>query len=138
MFSSHPSEPMVNERGLSDTGPCNNCKDVDILVCPCTIQKSDILLSTENIASCNGQSGYGNLIRCKSCWRLASSDTRSARGRLLQALTSYSTPCVNSSYYRRYRFQQFSRSLEALRRVLLKEHLQQDNDRLWNSFEQVE
>src|SRR6266478_5617784 len=82
MVSSHPSEPMVDERGLSDTGPRNNCNDVDILVCPCTIQKSDILLSTKNIASCNGQSGYGNLLRRGSCW-LASSDTRSGRGRLL-------------------------------------------------------
>src|SRR3984893_16494408 len=83
MFSSHPSEPMVNERGLSDPSPGNDCNDVDILVCPCTIQKSDILLSTKNIASCNGQSGYGNLLRCKSCWPIASSDTRSGRGRLL-------------------------------------------------------
>src|SRR5260370_23380331 len=54
MFSSHPSEPMVDDRGLPDTGPCNNCNDVDILVCPCTIQKSDVLLSTKNITSCNG------------------------------------------------------------------------------------
>jgi len=83
MVSSHPSEPMVNQRGLSDPSPCNNCNDVDILVCPCTIQKSDILLSTKNITSCNGQSGYGNLLRCKSCWRLASSDTRSGRERLV-------------------------------------------------------
>src|SRR5712664_168265 len=83
MLSSHPSEPMVNERGLPDPSPGNDCNDVDILVCPCTIQKSDILLSTKNIASCNGQSGYGNLFRCKSCWRLASSDTRSGRERLV-------------------------------------------------------
>src|ERR1700746_2813811 len=54
MFSSHPSEPMVDDRRLPDTGPCNNCNDVDILVCPCTIQKSDIILSTKNITSCNG------------------------------------------------------------------------------------
>src|ERR1700726_292804 len=54
MFSSHPSEPMVNERRLSDPSPGNDCNDVDILVCPCAIQKSDILLSTKNIASGNG------------------------------------------------------------------------------------
>src|SRR5208282_4309781 len=54
MISSHPSEPMVNERGLPDSGPGNDCNDVDILVCPCTIQESDILLPTKNIASCNG------------------------------------------------------------------------------------
>src|SRR5260370_32623977 len=54
MFSSHPSEPMVNERGLPDTGPCNDRNDVDILVCPCTIQESDILFSAKNIASGNG------------------------------------------------------------------------------------
>src|SRR5580693_2011783 len=54
MVSSHPSKPMVNERGLSDPSPSNNCNDVDILVCPCTVQKSDILLPTKDIASCDG------------------------------------------------------------------------------------
>src|SRR5258705_2483748 len=57
MLSSHPSEPMVNESGLPDTGPCNDRNDIYILVCPCIIQESDILLSTKNIASCHGQSG---------------------------------------------------------------------------------
>jgi hypothetical protein len=57
MVSSHPSEPMVNERRLSDPSPSNDCNYVDILVCPCTIQKSGILLSTKNIFSRNGQSG---------------------------------------------------------------------------------
>src|SRR6266478_5849092 len=54
MVSSHPSEPMVNERGLSDPSPGNNCNDVDILVCPCAIQKSEILRSTKDITSGNG------------------------------------------------------------------------------------
>ena len=57
MFSSHPSEPMVDERGLPDTSPGNDCNDIYMLVCPCIIQESDILLSTKNIASGNGQSG---------------------------------------------------------------------------------
>ena len=35
MFSSHPSEPMVDQRRLSDSGPGNNCNDIDLLVCPC-------------------------------------------------------------------------------------------------------
>src|SRR5271166_3911073 len=83
MVSSHASEPMVNERRLSDPSPRDDCHDVYILVCPCSIQKSDILLPTKNIASGNGQSGYGNLLRCKSCWRLASNDARSGSGRLL-------------------------------------------------------
>jgi hypothetical protein len=60
--SSHPSEPIVNERGLPDAGPGNDCNDIDLPVCPRTIQESDILLSTKNIGSCNGQSGYGNLL----------------------------------------------------------------------------
>src|SRR4029077_7922230 len=81
--SSQPSEPMVNERGLSDTGPGNDCNDVDIPVFPCTIQKRHILFSTKTITSGNRQTGYGNLLRCKSFSRLASSDTRSERGRLL-------------------------------------------------------
>src|ERR1700677_844490 len=54
LFSSHPSEPIVDERGLTDTGPCNNCNDINVLACPCLVQKSDIFLSTKNIASCNG------------------------------------------------------------------------------------
>src|ERR1700737_3377396 len=57
MVSSHPSEPMVNESGLPDTGPCNDRNDIYILVCPCIIQESDVLLSTKDIASGNGQSG---------------------------------------------------------------------------------
>src|ERR1700758_3763515 len=83
MFSSHPSEPMVDERGLTDTGPSNNRKDIYGPLCPWVIQESDVLFSAKNIASGNGQSGYGNLVRYKSCWRLASSDTRSGRGHLL-------------------------------------------------------
>src|SRR5580704_5022451 len=72
MVSSHPSEPMVNQRRLSDPSPCNNCNYVDILVCPCTIQKSGILLSTKNIFSGNGQSGYGNFLRRRFCQPLSS------------------------------------------------------------------
>src|SRR5271157_960883 len=85
MVSSHPSEPMVNERGLSDPSPGNDYNDIYLLVCPGIIQESDILLSTKNITSRNGQSGYGNLLRCKFCWRLASSDRRGGRVRLQQA-----------------------------------------------------
>ena len=49
---------MVNERGLTDPSPGNDCNDVDILVCPRTIQKSEVLLSTKNVSS-----GKGNLAR---------------------------------------------------------------------------
>src|SRR5271166_4051871 len=135
MFSSHPSEPMANECGLSDTSPGNDCNDVDNLVRPCTIQKSDILLSTKNFASCNRQSGYGNLLRCKSCWRLASYDTRIGRGVLLEAPTSDTTPCVDSACYHRYRLQKFGRVLEPARRVFLQQDLQENNDRLRDMFE---
>src|SRR5262249_15882961 len=106
-------------------------------VCPCIIQESDILLSTKNIASGNRQFGYGNLFRCKSCWRLASSDTRSARGRLLQALMSDSTPSVDSIRYRRHRLQQFVGSLETQCRIFLKEFLKENYDRLRNIFESL-
>ena len=51
-------EPMVDKRGLPDTGPGNYSDDIYILVGPRIIQESDILLSTKNIASCNRQSGY--------------------------------------------------------------------------------
>jgi hypothetical protein len=69
--------------------------------------------------------------------RLASSDTRSARGRFLQALTSDSTPCVNSSGYRRYLLQEFVRCLKALCRIFLKEFLKENDDRLWDIFESL-
>ena len=137
MVSSHPSEPMVNERGLSDPSPGNDCNDVDILVCPCPIQKSDILFSTKNITSGDRQFGYGNLVRSKSCWRLAGSDTRSGRGRLQDALASDSTPCVDCACYRRHRLQQLVRNLETLCRILLKEFLKENYDRLWNIFESL-
>src|SRR5271165_2269896 len=72
MVSSHPSEPMIDERGLSDPSPSNDCNDVDILLCPCTIEESDILLSAKNIPSGNGQSGYGNFLRRRFCEPLSS------------------------------------------------------------------
>src|SRR5271167_2143977 len=54
MFNSHLPEPMVDERGFPDTGPGKNRNDIYVLICPCVIQESDILLPAKNIASCNG------------------------------------------------------------------------------------
>ena len=51
MFSNHPSEPMIDERRLPEPSPGNDCNDVDVLVCPCTIEESDVLISTKDIAS---------------------------------------------------------------------------------------
>src|SRR6266446_6020497 len=48
MFSSHLSEPMVDERRLPDTSPGNDRNDIYALVCPCMIQENDILLSAKN------------------------------------------------------------------------------------------
>src|SRR6516165_10149637 len=62
VFSSHSSEPMVDECRLSDTSPGNDCNDVYLLVRPCSLQKSDVLISAENITSGNRQPGYGNLL----------------------------------------------------------------------------
>jgi hypothetical protein len=56
MISSHPREPIVDKRGLSDPSPGSDGNDVYMLICPGVIQKSDVLLSTENIASGDGQS----------------------------------------------------------------------------------
>src|SRR5215471_20480135 len=64
ILGSHPAEPSVNECGLPHTSRGNDRNNVDILVYPCTIQKSDILLSPEKIASCNGQSRYRNFLGC--------------------------------------------------------------------------
>src|SRR5262249_16634922 len=62
VFTSHSSEPMVDQRRFSDSGPGNNCNNIDLLVCPCIVQETDVLFTTKNIASCDGQSGYGNLL----------------------------------------------------------------------------
>src|SRR5271166_6725585 len=123
MVSSHALEPMVNKRRLPDTSPGNDCDNIYLLVCPCIIQERDILFSAKNITSCNGESSYGNILWCKSCWRLAGSDTRSGRERLQEALTSDSTPCVDSACYRRYRLQKFGRVLKAPPGVFLEEHV---------------
>ena len=106
-----------------------------MLVRPCVIKKSDILLSAKDVTSSNGQSGYGNLLWSESCRRLASSDARSGRGRLLQTLTSDFTTCADSACYRRYRLQQLVWSLESLYRIFLKEFLKENEDRLWNILE---
>src|SRR5690348_11824089 len=55
MFSSHPSEPMVNERGLTDPSPGSDGNDIYVLVCPGTVQENDVLLSAKNIPSGHGQ-----------------------------------------------------------------------------------
>src|SRR5215469_4285185 len=78
VFSSHSAKPMVYKHRFPDTGPGNDCNDVGLLVCPCIVQKGDVLLSTKNIAAGNGQSGYGDFLRSKSSWRSAGSDRQSA------------------------------------------------------------
>src|SRR5580704_14725023 len=102
LFSNHSPEPMVDQRRFSDSAPGNNCHNIDLLVCPCIVQETDVLFTTKNITSCDGQSGYGNLLRTKSCWPLASFDTQSGRGRLLQVLTTDPTWCFDSICDRRY------------------------------------
>src|SRR5580704_2858392 len=111
MFCRHPSEPMVDERRLPDTGPCNDCNDIYLLVCPCPIQERNILLSTKNIATCNGQSGYGDLLWCESCPRFPEYHARRRCPHILEALTSDSTPFADSVCYHRHRLQKFGRIL---------------------------
>ena len=45
---------MVDQRRLPDPSPGNNGNDVYILICPRIIQGADILLSTKQIGSGNG------------------------------------------------------------------------------------
>src|SRR5215471_1994672 len=135
LFSSHSSEPMVDQGRFSDSAPGNNCHNIDLLVCPCIVQETDVLFTTKNITSCNGQSGYGNLFWTKSCRPLASFETRSTRGCLPQFLMRDAVARVDSICYRRYRLEQLVRSLESLCRIFLKEFLKENYDRLWNIFE---
>src|ERR1700737_915472 len=39
MVSSHPSQPMVDDRGFSNPGPGKDCNDIHMLVCPCIIEE---------------------------------------------------------------------------------------------------
>ena len=71
----------------------------------------------------------------QSCRWLRSYDGRSVRGHLLEALTSDSTPCIDSACYRRYRIQELARSPETLCRIFLKKFLKENYDRLRNIFE---
>src|SRR5215475_15426283 len=56
MVSSHPPEPMIYQRRLTDPSPGNDGNDIDLTVCPCAVHESDVLLSTKNILSCYRQS----------------------------------------------------------------------------------
>src|SRR5271166_4170017 len=47
-------QPVVNERGLPDTSPGNDCNDIYTRVFPCIVQKGDIFLSAKKLAPCNG------------------------------------------------------------------------------------
>jgi hypothetical protein len=49
-----------------------------------------------------------------------------------------STTRVDSACYRRYRLQKFRRGLKTAGWVFLQQNLQEDNYRLWNSFELFE
>src|SRR6267154_6227347 len=62
LFSSHSSEPMVDQRRFSDSAPGNNCHNIDLLVRPCILQETDVLFTTKNFTSCNGQSGDRNFL----------------------------------------------------------------------------
>src|ERR1700730_7328725 len=54
MLSSYPPEPMVDERGLPDARPGHDGNDIDLRPRPGSVKESDVVLSTKNLASCNG------------------------------------------------------------------------------------
>src|SRR5262249_40306310 len=58
VFSSNSSQPMVDERRFSNSAPGNNCNNIDLLVGPCIVQESNVLFTTKDLASSNGQSSY--------------------------------------------------------------------------------
>src|SRR5271165_2557946 len=71
----------------------------------------------------------------QSCRWLTSYDRRSGRGQLLQALTSDSTPRIDSACYRRHRLQKFGWALKSLPGVFLQQDLQKNNDRLRHALQ---
>src|SRR6516165_1106740 len=58
VFSCHPAKPMVDQRRLPNPSPGNDGNDVYMLIRPGIIEESDILLTTKQIRSGNGQSRY--------------------------------------------------------------------------------
>src|SRR5215467_407336 len=54
MVARHSPEPMVNKRGLPHTGPGNNGNGIYLLVCPGSIQETNVLLSSKDAARRNG------------------------------------------------------------------------------------
>ena len=138
MLSRHPSEPVVDECRLPNTSPGNDCNDINTLVCPCSIQESDILLSTKNLAPCYGQSCYGNFLWSPFHSRDASSEAQIGKGRLLEALARDSMPRVDRVCYRRYHFQKLGRVLKTPRWVFLQEYFKESNHRLRDIFELLE
>src|ERR1700746_3964614 len=92
---------------------------------------SDFCLEDANGVGIDLRSRVGN---CAEGLK-SSSDTRSDRGRLLQALTSDSAARIDGASYRRYRLQELVRSPETLCRIFLKEFLKENDNRLGDIFE---
>jgi hypothetical protein len=126
---------MVDQRGLSNTGPGNDIHDIHARVCPGRIQKRNVLLSTEKIASCDRQPRYGNILRSQFCSRLASQAGGTASGQLSQALIREGLPFVDGTRDCRYELQKLGGSLKALLRIFLEEHRDEGDSRLRNTFE---
>src|ERR1700751_5540787 len=127
VFSSHSPEPTVDKSGLPDTSPSDDANDVYVLVRQRSIQESDILLSPKNIASGNRQSGYRNFLRSQSGRRPAYGGVRFSHGCFPQALKIDRMATGDRPRYRRYKLQQFGRSLEALYRVFVQQRFEKNH-----------
>ena len=139
MFRSHPIEPMVDKRRLSDTGSGNDCDDIYICIPPCIIQEGDIFLPIENIASRLRQSVYRNPFRTRFfCWRRSNYCVGIAGRCLLHVLKSNCLPFSDGACYRRYRFQKLDRGLKTPRGIFLEEDFNECNEWLWHTFELLE
>src|SRR5260221_8042547 len=118
MFSRHPSEPMVNKRGLSDAGPSNDDNHVDCWICPSRIEKRNVLLATKDLACGHGQSGHRDFFWPQSRGRLGGC----IRGYLAQVLMIDCTSGIDRVGYKGHRLQKFSWILKTTRHVFVEKY----------------
>ena len=93
------------------------------------------MLSTKKIASSNGQTGYGNVLRARFCRQLVSYRVGIFLGPRPQALISDCAAAFDSARYRRQRLQKFGRCLKTPLGIFIEQHFNEADDRLRHTFE---
>jgi hypothetical protein len=104
----------------------NNCDNIELQVCPSSIQESDVLFSTKNITCCNGHLATEIFFGPDLAGGFRVPTRGVGGGNLLQVPTCGLTSCGDSVCYCRHRLQQLVRSAETLCRIFLKEFFKEN------------